>query len=146
MSYIFEEVGDNRELWTEIGFRDWNLEYIFFSKRHLWCADRERELFLYPVGSFRNETPNFYDLSYKHRIIRMEVEERGEPAETLGNNVFFSINKITVPNSVWNELHDILKVIEEGVHVYGSSLKYVANVSVKINCEPEQVEVDYNGR
>ncbi len=145
MSYKFEKVGDNKDIWEELCFRDWGLKEVFFSKNHRWCADKERDIYLKPIGSFRDETPNFYDLSYKHRIIRLEVNERGELNENSKYDLFFSIDRISVPHSVWNENSLIRKEIENAFCIYGNSLPNVAKVSVIINCEPECVEVDYNG-
>ena len=149
MSFVFEKFGDDREFWSELCFRDWWLREMFFSKNRHWCADREREIYFLPIGSFRDETPNFYDLSYKRRIIRMEVEEGVENEgddERPRYNLFFKVEKISIPNSVWNEASEILGEIEESFYTFGSSLINVAKVSVSINCEPECIEKDYNGR
>lgn len=149
MSYVFEEVGDNRELWDDICFRDWVFDKLVFIDIRHWCADKERDIYLYPIGNFRGEEPYFYDLSYKHRIIRMEVDERVEKTGDTAHpkaDLSFSVDKISIPNSVWDEAPEILREIEESIYRHGVSRINVGKVSVSINCEPERVETDYNGR
>ena len=45
MCFVFEKVGDKKELWSEIGFRDLESGQIPYSKNHLWCADKMNSIF-----------------------------------------------------------------------------------------------------
>ena len=69
MSFVFEKVGDQKDLWKEIGFRDLESEIIPYSKYHLWCADKRNNIYLFNIGNNQGDNPNYYDLSYKMRII-----------------------------------------------------------------------------
>ena len=143
MSFAFEKVGKNKELWTKIGFRDLELEKIPYSKYHFWCADKKNNIFLFHVGNDREDTPNYFDLSYKMRIVRIAVVESIEAGETRAESIY-NIQRISIPKSVWEERDEILKNIEESMNEDVRSLKL--DVHVKINCEPECVDADYNGR
>lgn len=143
MSFVFEKVGDKKDLWKEIGFRDLKSEIIPYSKYHLWCADKRNNIYLLNIGNNRGDSPNYYDLSYKMRIIRIAVVESIETGESKAQSVY-NIQKISIPQSVWEEKAEILKNIEESIDETVRSLKL--NVKVNINCDPECVETDYNGR
>ena len=143
MSFVFEKVGNNKELWTNIGFRDPELKVIPYSKYHLWCADITHDSYLFQVGSLRADAPRYFDLSYKMRIIRIAVAEIIETRET-GAGYIYRVQRITIPRSVWEERSEIIKIIEESVNTSVHAVNTVA--SVKMNCEPECVEMDYNGR
>ena len=143
MSYVFEKVGKNKELWTTIAFRDLELEKIPYSKYLFWCADKKNSIFLFQIGNNRGDTPNYFDLSYKMRIVRIAVVESIEAGETRAESIY-NIQRISVPKSVWEERDEILKNIEESMNENFHSLKL--DVHVKIRCEPECVDVDYNGR
>ena len=143
MSFVFEKVGDQKDLWKEIGFRDLESGMIPYSKYHLWCADKRNKIYLLNIGNNRGDSPNYYDLSYKMRIIRISVVESIETGESKAQSVY-NIQKISIPRSVWEERAEILKNIEESIDETVRSLKL--NVKVNINCDPECVETDYNGR
>ena len=143
MSYVFEKVGKNKELWTKIGFRDLELEKIPYSKYLFWCSDKKNSIFLFHVGNNRGDTPNYFDLSYKMRIIRIAVVESIEAGETRAESIY-NIKRISIPKPVWEERAEILKNIEESMNEAVHALKL--DVHVKICCEPECVDVDYNGR
>ncbi len=143
MSYVFEKVGKNKELWTTIGFRDLELEKIPYSKYHFWCSDKKDNIFLFHVGNNRGDAPTYYDLSYKMRIIRIAVVELIEAGETRAESIY-NIQRISVPKSVWEERAEILKNIEESMNEDVRSLKL--DVHVKINWEQECVDGEYNGR
>ena len=143
MSFVFEKVGDQKDLWKEIGFRDLESKMIPYSKYHLWCADKRNNIFLFNIGNNRGGTPDFYDLSYKIRIIRIAVVESIETGESKAQSVY-NIQKVSIPQSVWEERAEIMKNIEESIIETVRSLKL--DIKVKINCDPECVETDYNGR
>ena len=143
MSFVFEKVGDQKDLWKEIGFRDLESKMIPYSKYHLWCADKRNNIFLFNIGNNRGDTPDCYDLSYKIRIIRIAVVESIETGESKAQSVY-NIQKVSIPQSVWEERAEIMKNIEESIIETVRSLKL--DIKVKINCDPECVETDYNGR
>ena len=143
MSYIFEKVGKNKELWTEIGFRNLELENIPYTKYIFWCADKKNKTFLFHIGNSRGDDPNYFDLSYKMRIIRIAVVESIEQIGT-GIEFIYNIQRISIPRSVWEERNEILRNIEESINEDVHSMKL--GTQVIINCDPECIESDYNGR
>ena len=65
MAFVYERVGEeNEKLWKEIGWRDWGNDLIGFYAKSRWCADKEHGVYMLPIGSFRGETPDYYDLAY----------------------------------------------------------------------------------
>ena len=149
MGFIQEEVGEeNRELWESIGWKDWGENRLVqFFKSKKWSIDRERQIYMQPIGSFR-DTPYYYDLAYKGRIIRMEAVSEGNGTIMTGFNVVHDIYRIYIPQSIWEEKEEILQVIKESFLVYRAAAREseINSITVNIQCEPECVEVDYNGR
>ncbi len=71
MAFVYEEVGEeNRKLWESIGWKDWGKDSISFIDTRHWCIDKERNIFMLPIGCFI-DTPYYYDLAFEGRIIRM---------------------------------------------------------------------------
>ena len=148
MSFVYGEVGEeNRELWESIGWKDWGENPIAFFKTNEWSIDRERHIYMQPIGGFI-DTPDYHDLAYKGKITRMEVVSRGSGSRLAGFNKVWDIYKICIPKSIWNDKDKILQMIKEAFSVYrgGTDEKYINSISVEISCEPECVETDYNGR
>ena len=146
MAFVYEEVGkENEALWNEIGWRDWADDPKGFYEKIHWCADKERGVYMLPIGSFRDETPDYYDMAYKNVVVRMEKGDEGR-INGLNDAIYYRIDKINIPKSIWEYKDDICECIKESFVAYGR--KYYSNlrVDVEINCDPERVEVDYNDR
>ena len=145
MSFSYEEVGkENLELLNSLEFRSWDNEPIICYPGREWCLDKSISAFLVPIGSFRGETPYYVDLSYMGRIIRMETSE----GMSAPDSFIFKINKRSIPESIWKNKEEIIRVIAEASkeYAFGILLDKNCNVNVTIACEPDCVEVDYNGR
>lgn len=145
MSFSYEEVGnENLELLKSLCFKDWSEKPIICYAGREWCIDRSIPAYFTPIGSFRGETPDYADLCYKGRMVRMETSE----GKTASNSIIYKINKISIPKSIWDSKDDILRIIVEASKVYilGNIIHKNCNVEVIIAAEPEEVEVDYNGR
>lgn len=101
-----------------------------------------------PIGHFI-DTPDYHDLSYKGRIVRMEVADRGMGNIAIGFNMSWEFYRIYIPKSIWAEKDRILQAIKEAflVYRYGHrrNKEDITSISAKISCEPECVETDYNG-
>lgn len=147
MGFTYEKLGEeNEELWKKIGFKDWFLKPIFFSRIRKWVIDRENEIYLYFVGSFRfGETPFYCDLCYKERIIRMEVFFYGK--ETVGGyEGHCRIEKMYIPKSIWKEKDKIVEIALEMVKICHMGGKKFKSEDSMLKNEPECVEKDYNGK
>lgn len=92
--------------------------------------------------------PNYYDLAYKGKIVRMEVGQRGDGNRAIGFSTVWIVDHIYIPKSLWNEKEDIVLVIKEAflANRSGRPESMVKSMDVEICHEPECVEVDYNGR
>lgn len=148
MAFVYEEVGEeNRELWESIGWKDWGESPIPFCSITKWSIDRERQIYMQPIGGYI-DMPDYHDLAYKGIIIRMEVIPKGNGTRATGFNKVWTINRIYIPKSIWEKREAILRAIKEAFSVYrgGTAESRVKSISVEISCEPECVEVDYNGR
>ena len=56
--------------------------------------------------------------------------------------------KINIPQSLWEKRKDVIKEITNAASVVRNltPLEKVIAINVEVLCEPECVEVDYNGR
>ena len=146
MAFVYERVGEeNEKLWKEIGWRDWGNDLIGFYAKSRWCADKERGVYMLPIGSFRGETPYYFDLAYRKVIIRMERGDEGSIIDS-ENGLYFRIDRIYISKSIWNYRDDICECIKEAFTAQGRRFDGDMKVDVEINCEPECVETDYNGK
>ena len=149
MGFVYEEVGEeNRELWESIGWKDWGERTPKqFFKGRMWSVDREHHIYMQPIGGFR-DMPDYYDLAYKGRIVRMEIKEEGSGDRGTGFNMRWNVCRINVPKSIWEEKEEILQAIKESFLVYRAAAREseINSITVNIQCEPECVEVDYNGK
>ncbi len=148
MGFVYEEVGEeNRELWESIGWKDWVKNPIDFCSIVHWAIDRENKVYMQPIGSFI-DTPEYYDLAYKGRIVRMEILEHGDGTRSKGFNILWDVHRICIPQSIWEYKSEILKAVFESFKVCRGVIPEdkVKSISVEINCTPECMEEDYNGR
>lgn len=146
MAFVYEEVGkENEALWNEIGWRDWFKRKKAFDEKNFWCVDKEQGVYMLPIGSYRGETPDYFDMAYKNVIVRME---RGVDIRSKGHDgyLFFRIDKVYIPRIIWNYREDIYLAIKEALVGYGRRDNKDMKVDVEFECEPECVEADYNGR
>lgn len=141
-SYV-KKVGDgNLDLFNSVGFKNWDYKPQKGRPNAYWCIDRERSLYFVSSGSFRYEDDEFYDLSYMSKIVRIIIFSTVNPEEC---KITFLIKKITIPRSIWLEQDDIILALKDAIYAYGNVDGKHA-IEIKIECEPELVETDYNGR
>ncbi len=148
MAFVYEEVGENnRKLWNSIGFKTWAEDPMRFSETKCWSIDKEKKEYLVGIGGFI-DTPTYYDFSYDGKIVRMEVFCRGEGNRKEGVVFNWKINRMYIPKSVWNQKVEVVQEIVKAFSVFINLVppELVKGVNVEIRCEPECVEVDYNGR
>lgn len=147
MGFVYEEVGkQNEELWNSIGWQNWSGEPKFYIDETKWCIDKEREIYLLAIGSFRFETPYYFDMAYKCRIIRMDIWNFSKENGETDPDLVYRIDRMRIPKAIWEDRDEITKSAKEAFMVYGFRNSGVKMVEVEMNCEPERVEVDYNGR
>ncbi len=148
MGFVYEKVGEeNRELWESIGWKNWGKKTIEFCSITHWVVNKEQKVYMQPIGGFI-DMPDYHDLAYQGKIVRMEVISHGSGSRRDGFHKVWSINKIYIPKSIWNDKDKILQVIKEAFSVYrgGTGEEFINSITVEISCDPECVEVDYNGR
>ncbi len=145
MGFVYEKVKkEEQKLWKSIGFRDWSNQILGYFEGIIWFCNRERGIYIQEIGSFRGETPDYVDMSYKNRIIRMDVQDRSVLINEKDRVKIFKVKAIWIPKSVWNDKEDIINTIKEAFSVY----KYgqIISSEVIIDCDAECVEADYNGK
>lgn len=148
MAFLYEEVGEeNRKLWDSIGWKDWGMTPIKFLDVRHWSIDREKGIYLMAIGGFR-DLPFYYDLAYEGRIVRMEVFQKGEGNISVGATFHWKIKRIYIPKSLWSKKDEVVDEIVNAFSVVRNAfpIEKVRGIYVEIQCEPECVEVDYNGR
>ena len=117
MSFVYEMVGEeNRELWESIGWKDVFESPLDFYRKDYWSLDRSNSIFLIGIGGYIDML-DYYDISYKQRIIRMEVVGRNKRDINNRVKVNWKIKKIYIPKSVWSEKEDILIAIKDAFSV-----------------------------
>lgn len=147
MGFVYEEVGkENEELWNSIGWKDWGGKPDGYSDAAKWCIDKENAVYLNAVGSFRGETPYYFDLAYKNHIIRMDIRQNNKGNGKTGPQLVYRIDRMRIPKAIWEDRDDIIKSAEEAFKAYGFRYEEVEAVDMEMDCEPECVEADYNGR
>lgn len=147
MGFVYEKVGkENEELWNSIGWKNWSGEPKHYIDATKWCIDKEREIYLLAIGSFRFETPIYFDMAYKYRIIRMDIRDYSKENGETSPQLVYRIDRMRIPKAVWEDRDDIIMSAKEAFTVHGFRNGRVKMVEVEMNCEPECVEVDYNGR
>lgn len=148
MAFVYETVGkENRELWESIGWRDWGNRSLEFASRRKWCIDKEKNVYMQPIGGYI-DMPTYYDFSYKKTIVRTEAFYKVKNNEQQELELIWNVDRIYIPRSLWNERQEILKLIEEAFMSDNCRipLNRIKCIKVHLRCEPEYVEVDYNGR
>ena len=148
MAFVYEKVGEeNRELWESIGLKDCFGDTLRFYKGGYWSINKEKNIYLVEIGGYI-DMPNFWDMSYEGRIVRMEVVGKGIGNNSTGVVFNWKIMKINIPKSLWEKRQDVVEQIVNATSVVRNltPLEKVKAINVEILCEPECVEVDYNGR
>lgn len=148
MGFVNEQVGEeNKDLWESIGWKDWGERTLGFRAKRYWCADKKRSIYMQPIGGFI-DMPNYYDLAYKGRIVRMEIGQHGNGNRVTGFNTVWLIKHVYIPKSLWDEKEDVILAIKEAfmANRSGRSEHIVKSIDIEFCHEPECVEVDYNGR
>lgn len=148
MAFVYEEIGEeNRELWNSIGFRDWGKEPMGFVKSSCWAIDKEKKEYLAAIGGYI-DMPTYYDFSYDGKIVRMEVFCLGEGNRKEGAVFNWKIKKMYIPKSLWNQKDEVVQEVISAFSVFINAFppELVKGVNVEVRCEPECVEVDYNGK
>lgn len=92
---------------------------------------------------FISEALNEFRIRKGGQPKRVAVVESIETGKSKAQSIY-NIQKISIPQSVWEEKDEILKNIAESIAESVCSLKF--DIKVNINCDPECVETDYNGR
>ena len=107
----------------------------------------KREIYLLEIGSYRfGESPHYFDLAYKNRIIRMDIGHYNKGNRETGPHLVYRIDRMRIPKAIWADRDDIIKSAKEALIVYGFRNGRIKMVDMEMNCDPECVEVDYNGR
>ena len=148
MSFVYEEVGEEkRELWESIGWKDWFYNPFSFFKGQKWSIDKDKKIYLVKIGGYI-DMPDFWDMSYEGRIVRMEVDGRAKGNNSTGVIFNWKIMKINIPKSLWEKRQDVVEQIVNATSVVRNltPLEKVKAINVEILCEPKCVEVDYNGK
>ena len=148
MAFVYEEIGEeNRKLWNSIGFKNWAEDPMWFFESKRWSIDREKREYLVAIGGYI-DMPTYYDFSYDGKIVRMEVSGGGKGNRKEGATFNWKINKMSIPKSIWNQKDEIVQDVIKAFSVFTNAFppELVKGVSVEVRCEPECVEVDYNGR
>ena len=148
MSFVYEEVGEeNKELWESIRWKDCFGDALRFYKGGYWSVDKEKNIYLVEIGHYI-DTPYFWDMSYEGKIIRMEIAGGAMGNKNTGVTFNWKIMKINIPKSLWEKREDVVKQIINAASVVRklAQIEKVIAINVKILCEPECVELDYNGQ
>lgn len=116
MAFVYEIVPEkDYDFFDSMNLKNpFGQDYIYVTKYSHWCADRERNIFLVPVGGKLNDTPYFIDLWLNGRIIEIEAEEYGK---RINGKVIvgWKVVNIYIPYNMWDKRDSIVSVIEESL-------------------------------
>ncbi|MBP3339274.1 MAG: hypothetical protein J6L69_07710 [Lachnospiraceae bacterium] len=144
MGFVYEVVPEeDREFFKSMGLKDcWGREGKNLSEYTEWCADREKNAYLVGIGGGLHEMPYFYDFWWNGNTIRMEISEGGSGNYETGVDIIWIIEKLPIPQKVWKNRDEIMKMIEEAFSVDSSGCKkqFLKSISVRFDCEPEMEE------
>lgn len=143
MSFIYEVVPEkDTKFFESMGLKNcWgNSELLFLAGHTKWCADRERNAYLVAMGGgYHGEMPYFYDLWWKGNVVRIEAERGGKGNYEMGIDIIWFINRVPIPEKIWESKDEIMEMIEEafGINSSWCEEKDLKSITVKIECEPE---------
>ena len=142
MGFVYEVVPEeDREFLKSMGLKNcWGSEALLLSKYTEWSADRERDVYLVAIGGgYNGEMPYFYDLWWKGNVIRIEAECGGKGNYETGVDIIWFINRVPIPEKIWESKDKIMEMIEEAFEVNSDWCKkqFLKSITVKIDCEPE---------
>lgn len=144
MGFVYEVVPEkDTEFFESMGLKNcWgNSELLFLAGHTEWCADRERGAYLVAIGGgYHGEMPEFYDLWWKGNVIRIEAVRGGEGSYETGVDIIWFINRVPVPEKIWESKDEIMEMIKEAFAVNSDWCKkqFLKSITVKIECEPEK--------
>ena len=88
--------------------------YICVTKYTRWCADREKNAFLVPIGGKMYDMPYFIDLWWNGCIIEMEVEEYGKRVD--GRVIIgWKVVDFPIPYDYWAKKDLIVSIAKEAL-------------------------------
>lgn len=148
MGFVYEKVREeDRELWESLGWKGWDGQELLFSKYDFWSIDREQNSYLIAIGGYI-DMPTYYDFSYRNKIVRLEVFCKTEGNRVEGGVFNWKIKKMYIPKSIWDEKEQIMQGVINAFSVVnnGIPIEKTIGITVEIQCEPDCVEVDYNGK
>ena len=112
--------------------------FIYATRHSHWCADRERNAFLIPLGGIMHDTPYFIDLWIDGHIIIMEAEQYGKMMN--GNVVVgWDIVDILIPNKAWDKKELIVSIAKEALKKLHQN-DFEDMLDPKISCECRMME------
>lgn len=148
MSFICEIVPEkDYNFFRSMGLKNFwgNGSLTFTEGRTKWCADRERNAFLVNVGGGHAEVPHFHDLWWNGNVIRLETSDGGSGNYEVGVKIIWFVEKLPVPQKLWEYKDEIVKLVYEALSVDRSwcDKKFLRSISVKFECEPQMTTDDY---
>lgn len=144
MGFVFEKVPEEDwDFFMSMGLKDcWGSNPLNVSECSAWCADRERNAYLVPIGGGFREMPNYYDLWWNGHTIRMEIGDGGNGNYNVGVDLVWFIHKISIPKEIWQYKGEIMNMITDAFSVNEGWCRKecLKSIAVKVMCKAEIAE------
>lgn len=115
--------------------------YIYVTRHSRWCADREKNAFLVPIGGGMHDTPYFVNLWINGQIIVMKVEQYGKRIN--GKVIIgWDVVDILIPIEVWKNRKLIVSIIKEALTELPQN-DFENMLKPKVSCECRIIEGRY---
>ena len=109
----------------------------YFIVSYLWAIDRERGMFLLPLGGGVGEKPSFFGLDVLGEIVVFEAVRLGSGNNNTGFILSYKISYLTIPKVLESRRQEIKGFIREALDAYGQygDRSHVTSVSVEFENE-----------
>jgi hypothetical protein len=115
---------DMKKLWSTSSY---------FIEPTRWAADRELDVYLFPLGGGGAEMPSFFGISIQGEIVTFEADRWGTGNNKTGIVLSYKVLRMTVPQTLEARREEIKKLICEALDAYGQygDRSHVTLVSVE---------------
>lgn len=140
MSFVYEIVPEqDREFFDSMHLKNpFGKGHIYVTKHSHWCADRERNAFLVPIGGGMHDTPYFVDLWFNGAVVIMEIEQYGKRIN--GDVVIgWDVVDMLIPSKIWEKKELIVSIVEEALMKLQQN-DFEDMLKPKVSCECRMME------
>jgi hypothetical protein len=96
----------------------WSISSYFIEPTR-WAADRERDVYLFPLRGSGPERPSFFGMYVQGEIVIFNADEGGTGNNKTGVVLSYKISGLSIPQTLEARREEIKKLIQEALDAYG---------------------------